>query len=77
MKLTYKDQRDYDQLPGRVEELEAIIARDETALMDADLYTRDPERFATLTASIAKARAEKDAAEERWLEVAETVEELG
>ncbi len=77
VKLTYKDQRDYDQLPGRVEELEAIIARDETALMDADLYTRDPERFATLTASIAKARAEKDAAEERWLEVAETVEELG
>ncbi len=77
VKLTYKDQRDYDQLPGRVEELEAIIARDETALMDADLYTRDPERFATLTASIAKARAEKDAAEERWLEVAEMVEELG
>ena len=77
VKLTYKDQRDYDQLPGRVEELEAIIARDETALMDADIYTRDPERFATLTASIAKARAEKDAAEERWLEVAETVEELG
>lgn len=77
VKLTYKDQRDYDQLPGRVEELEAIIARDETALMDADLYTRDPERFATLTASIAKARSEKDAAEERWLEVAEMVEELG
>ena len=77
VKLTYKDQRDYDQLPGRVEELEAIIARDETALMDADLYTRDPERFATLTASIVKARAEKDAAEERWLEVAEMVEELG
>jgi len=77
VKLTYKDQRDYDQLPGRVEELEAIIARDETALMDADLYRRDPERFATLTASIVKARAEKDAAEERWLEVAEMVEELG
>ena len=77
VKLTYKDQRDYDQLPGRIEELGAVIARDETALMDADLYTRDPERFVALTASILKVRAEKDAAEERWLEIAEMVEELG
>ena len=28
-KLTYKDQRDYDLLPARIEELEAEIARDE------------------------------------------------
>ena len=77
VKLTYNDQRDYDQLPGRVEALEVVIAREETALMDADLYTRDPKHFAALTASIAKARAEKDAAEERWLAIAETVEELG
>ncbi|UVO55472.1 ABC-F family ATP-binding cassette domain-containing protein [Sphingomonas sp. SUN039] len=77
VKLTYKDQRDYDQLPKRVEELEAAIARDETALMDGSLYTGDPKRFAALTAAVAAARAEKDAAEERWLEVAEMVEGLG
>ncbi|MBY0392988.1 MAG: ABC transporter ATP-binding protein, partial [Novosphingobium sp.] len=39
-----------------------------------DLYTTNPTRFAALTASIDKARAEKDAAEERWLELAEMVE---
>jgi ABC transport system ATP-binding/permease protein len=77
MKLTYKDQRDYDLLPTRVEELEAAIARDEAALMDGALYTGDPKRFAALTAAVAAARAEKDAAEERWLELAEMVEELG
>ncbi len=77
VKLTYKDQRDYDMLPKRIEELEAAIARDETALMDPDIYTNDPKRFAALTAAIAAARAEKDAAEERWLEVAEMVEGLG
>ncbi len=77
VKLTYKDQRDYDQLPKRVEELEAAIARDEAALMDGALYTGDPKRFAALTAAVAAARAEKNAAEERWLEVAEMAEELG
>jgi ATP-binding cassette subfamily F protein uup len=76
VKLTYKDQRDYDMLPKRVEELEAAIARDETALMDPDIYMRDPKRFDALTAAIVAARAEKDAAEDRWLEVAEMVEGL-
>ncbi len=73
-KLTYKDQRDYDQLPGRIDELLAQIARDEAALADPALYTRDPARFAALTKAIDAARAEKDAAEERWLELAEQVE---
>ncbi|NNM77546.1 ATP-binding cassette domain-containing protein [Sphingomonas sp. ID1715] len=75
-KLSFKDQRDYDLLPKRVEELEAQIARDEAALADPDLYTRDPKRFAALTAAIDQAREEKDAAELRWLELAEQVEAL-
>jgi ATP-binding cassette subfamily F protein uup len=75
-KLTYKDQRDYDLLPARIEEIEAAIARDEAALSDPDLYVRDPKRFAALTAAIEKARAERDAAEERWLELAEKAEAL-
>ncbi|MDB5668618.1 MAG: uup [Alphaproteobacteria bacterium] len=76
-KLTYKDQRDFDLLPKRIEELEAEIARDEDILADPDLYTRDPKRFAQLMAAIEKARAERDSAEERWLELAEQVEVLG
>lgn len=73
-KLSYKDQRDYELLPTRIEELEAAIARDEKALSDPDLYTRDPAKFAALTSAIEKARQEKEAAEERWLELAEQVE---
>ena len=76
-KLSYKDQRDYDLLPARIAAIEAAIARDEAALADADLYARDPARFAALTEAIAAARAEKDAAEERWLLLAEQVEALG
>ena len=75
-KLSYKDQRDFDLLPERIAELESAIARDEVALSDPALYASDPGRFATLTAAIEKARAEKDAAEERWLELAEMVEGL-
>jgi ATP-binding cassette subfamily F protein uup len=76
-KLSYKDQRDYDLLPKRVEELEVAIARDEAALADGNLYVADRKKFDTLMAAVAKARDEKDAAEMRWLELAEMVEALG
>jgi len=75
-KLSYKDQRDYDLLPAHIEELDAAIARDEEALADPDLYSRDPDRFAKLTEALEKHRAEKDAAEKRWLELAEMVEAM-
>ncbi|MDG2004275.1 MAG: ATP-binding cassette domain-containing protein [Novosphingobium sp.] len=73
-KLSYKDQRDFDLLPARIEELDAAISRSETALADPDLYSRDPDTFAMLTEELDLAREEKDAAEERWLELAELVE---
>ncbi|RHW18303.1 ATP-binding cassette domain-containing protein [Sphingomonas gilva] len=75
-KLSYKDQRDYDLLPDRIEQIEATIARDEAALADPELYTRNPDKFAALSSAIEKARAERDAAEERWLTLAEQVERL-
>jgi ATP-binding cassette subfamily F protein uup len=73
-KLSYKDQRDYDLLPGRIEELDAQIARGEAQLADPDLYAKDPKKFDALMAALEKVRGEKDAAEERWLELAEMVE---
>ncbi|MDJ0977145.1 MAG: ABC-F family ATP-binding cassette domain-containing protein [Erythrobacter sp.] len=73
-KLSYKDQRDYELLPARIEELEAAITRGEAILADPDLFTTDPQRFATISKGLENARAEKDEAEERWLELAERVE---
>jgi ATP-binding cassette subfamily F protein uup len=75
-KLSYKDQRDYDLLPKRIEEIDAAIAKAEAELADASLYTRNPNRFSELTSNIDALRAEKDAAEERWLMLAEMVEGL-
>jgi ATP-binding cassette subfamily F protein uup len=63
-------------LPARIEELEAEIARDEAMLSDHDLYLRDPRLFEALTEAVAAAKAERDAAEHRWLELAEAAEAL-
>ena len=73
-KLSYKDQRDYELLPQRIEDIDRLIARGETDLADPALYTRDPERFAKLTETLDTLRAEKESAEMRWLELAELVE---
>jgi ATP-binding cassette subfamily F protein uup len=75
-KLTYKDQRVLDRLPGEIERIESEIVKAEEALHDPDLYSRDPDTFHALTSKVADLRAEKHAAEERWLEVAAIAEEL-
>ena len=76
-KLSYKDQRDYDLLPQRIEAIDAEVAELESAMADPGLYARDAKRFDTLTKKAAALRDEKDAAELRWLELAEQVEALG
>jgi ATP-binding cassette subfamily F protein uup len=76
-KLSYKDQRDYDLLPGRIEEIETEMAGIETELSDGALFTRDNARFNMLTAKLDTLRDEKAAAEDRWLVLAEEVEALG
>jgi len=75
-KLSFKDQRDLDLLPGRVEALTAAIVRDEKALGDPELYASDPARFAALMKAVSAARDEREAAEARWLEVAAMAEAL-
>ena len=77
VKLTYKDQRDYDLLPKRIEALDAAIARDQGLLEDPDLYTRDPDAFERLMEAIGQAQEDKTNAELRWLELAEMVEGQG
>lgn len=77
VKLSYKDQRDYHLLPKRITEIDAEIAAAEQEMSDPALYTQKPARFAELTTKTESLRAEKDAAEERWLELAMMVEDTG
>jgi ATP-binding cassette subfamily F protein uup len=75
-KLSYRNQRDLDRLPGEIERMEAEIADAERILSDPDMFVKHPDRFADLTQALEAKRAEKHAAEERWLEVAEMAEGL-
>ena len=73
---SYNDQRDLERLPAEIDRLQSEIDRTEHELHDSGLYGRDPRRFIELTERAAKLRAEKEAAELRWLEVAELAEQL-
>jgi ATP-binding cassette subfamily F protein uup len=76
-KLSYKDQRELDLLPDRIGALEAEIAKLETTLADAGLFTRDPDAYSAAAAGLQKAQDDLAAAEERWLELEELRESMG
>ncbi len=75
-KLSYKEQRALDLLPGEIETLHADIATHEAKLADPALYQRDPTGFAKVNAALEAARARLEAAEEEWLLLAEKAEAL-
>ncbi len=75
-KLSYKDQRDFDQFPDEIARLEARIVELEDMLGDATLYARDAARFAKLNDEMAHMRKDVLTKEERWLELAELAETL-
>jgi ATP-binding cassette subfamily F protein uup len=76
-KLSYKDQRELNELPGKMEKLSAEIATIEAKLADGGFYSRDPEGFAKQSARLTAAVAERDQAEERWLELEMLKEQVG
>ena len=67
---------DLEQYSSAASKIIDEIAADEAALHDPDLFMKHPNKFAALTKAIEAKRAEKDAAEHRWLEVAEMAEAL-
>jgi ATP-binding cassette subfamily F protein uup len=76
-KLGFKEQRELDELPGRIDGLTAEIGALEARLADPGLYARDRAAFAAATERLGGARAELSAAEDRWLELEALREEMG
>ncbi len=70
-RLSYKDQRELDLLPGRIAALETEIAALEGTLADAGLYARDAALAERKMRRHAEAKAELAAAEDRWLALEE------
>ena len=72
--LTFKEQHELDGLPARIAKLESDIGRIESALAEPDAYARDADRFHKLTQWLDRSKEELEAAEERWLALAEKSE---
>ncbi|MBD9368185.1 ATP-binding cassette domain-containing protein [Xanthomonas sp. XNM01] len=68
-KLSYKDARELEQLPGRIEALEAELAALAAAMADAGFYQQDTGQVTAHTQRMAAAQAGLDAAYARWSEL--------
>ena len=75
-KLSFQELHLLKTLPDTMEKLKTIIGKLQTRLADPDLYARDAKAFNDATAMLAKAQAEHDAQEERWLELEIQREEI-
>jgi ATP-binding cassette subfamily F protein uup len=65
-KLSYKEQRELDELPGRIEALEAEQKALGTLLASPDLYAKEPDRAVAGQRRYAEIDDELMAALERW-----------
>ena len=68
-KLSYKDARELEQLPVRIEQLETKVAELTAQMNEPSFYQRDAAGIAAHTDLMAKTQAELDAAYERWNEL--------
>lgn len=68
-KLSYKDARELEQLPGLIETLEQQVAALTEAMNDPGFYQRDTAAMAAHTAALGDAQAQLDAAYARWSEL--------
>ena len=70
-KLSYKDQRELDGLPSKIENLELSLEKLAEKSGSAGFYQQDPSAIAEVLDKITATQAELDRCMERWLELAE------
>jgi ATP-binding cassette subfamily F protein uup len=68
-RLSYKEQREFDALPARIEELEATKAELDAQVADPSFYAQDRDAVREALARVSQLAAEIDAAYARWAEL--------
>ncbi len=68
-KLSYKEQRELEQLPARIEALEARLAEAGEAMSDPAFFKQDTDAITAANEALAATQAELDAAYARWAEL--------
>ena len=71
VKLSYKLQRELDQLPKTIEELEQKLEALQTAMADPSFYDKPFSETEPLLSEVAQVQADLEAATERWIELEE------
>ncbi|WP_116369103.1 ATP-binding cassette domain-containing protein [Parahaliea mediterranea] len=70
-KLSYKDQRELDSLPGKIEALEQRQGELEAAIADPGFYQQEREATEPVLEELGSVQAALEAAMERWMELEE------
>jgi ATP-binding cassette subfamily F protein uup len=70
-KLSYKDQRLLENIPGEIDTLEARIIAIEKELGSPTLYMKDPVKFAKLSDELQTSRSKIDELTETWVKIEE------
>ena len=65
-KLSYKDTRELELLPARIEALESDIATRTAAMNDPSFFKQDSASILAANGELAKLQAELDHAYQRW-----------
>jgi ABC transport system ATP-binding/permease protein len=69
-KLSYMEQREYDAIEARIEEVDARLHAAQQRIEDPEVVT-DPAILTAVIAELAQAKADHDATYERWVELSE------
>lgn len=75
-KLSFTQQHLLKTLPDTIAGIEKKLEKLQGEMNDPTLYSKNPDKFAKLSAEITKLTADKDAAEEQWLELEMLKEEM-
>ena len=65
-KLSYKDARELEQLPARIETLETAIAQRTQAMQSPQFFKQDAAAISAANQALAALQLELDAAYARW-----------
>jgi ATP-binding cassette subfamily F protein uup len=68
-RLTYKLEHELSIIPSEIEKLEIIILQMNNILSDADLYTKNIDKFLESSKILQMSKKKLDELETRWLEL--------
>ncbi len=75
-KLSYKDQRELDQLPAEIERIEAQVRDLQHTVAQAEFYSQDETVVQQTLAGLSKAESQLESRIDRWVELEQLQESL-